>query len=184
MRRLQGKYPAHSRITTQENTPHSSTAMHTASDGVRYFPGVHRTGTESRALFPDIHHTGTESRALFPLYPSHRHLKSCVIFLIYIALVSKVERGGSPDAIWWYLNASGLPLRTRFCTSPDAFKIIPDAFRYHPPCEKKYYANYQAVANRGIELPFLQKQTPCLHSPTWRGGNSRRCRQRRKLGFP
>ena len=59
-----------------------------------------------------------------------RHEKSCAILLMQSGLVPKVERGGSPDAFWWYLSASGLPLRTRFCTSPDAFKIIPDAFRY------------------------------------------------------
>ena len=59
-----------------------------------------------------------------------RHLKSCAISLMLSGLVPKVERGGSPDAMWWYLNASGLPLRTRFCTSPDAIKKIPDAFRY------------------------------------------------------
>ena len=47
-----------------------------------------------------------------------------------IALVPNVERGDSPDAMWWYLNASGLPLRTRLSGSPDAFKIIPDALRY------------------------------------------------------
>ena len=55
---------------------------------------------------------------------------SCAIFLMCIALEPKVERGGGPDAIWWYLSASGLPLRTRLSTSPDAIKIIPDAFRY------------------------------------------------------
>ena len=62
--------------------------------------------------------------------PGESYEMSCAILLMQSGLVPKVERGDSPDAIWWYLNASGLPLRTRFCTSPDAIKIIPDAFRY------------------------------------------------------
>ena len=65
-----------------------------------------------------------------PLSQVESYEKSSAILLMQSGLVPNVERGGSPDAIWWYLNASGVAVRTRFCTSPDAIKIIPDAFRY------------------------------------------------------